>query len=518
MREDIESSISQLKKRLVESGIPDSYSYESISEALPKLSEERLAPVAGKALNSAVAREIREAHDRVLARLREKGMIKGARDDGGWNVQCPFEDAHTSGENLSECVYWPAHTGGFAERSFKCLHAHCNDRSRADFLAALSLNADDRLGRLTVVDVGDLFASDSVDPEFCIAPWIPLRQTTLLAGHGGLGKSYFALVLAAHIAVGRDFANLEVEQGRVLFVTLEDEPRLLRWRLLQIIDAYDIDRGELARNLTILDGTESFTPLLQVGESMNANAASTSAFDEVKRQAVGCRLVVIDNASDAFDANENVRRHVRLFVSNLTGIARDNNSAVLLLAHIDKSSAKYGASGESYSGSTAWHNSARSRLALDLDGEQLLIRHEKNNLGRCAEDLQLFRNRYGVPTLTESLGANAKRFIQRQRVLDLFLQAETANHSIPARIVPGNGSAMGALAQLAGCPKEFRSRSGKRDLATILIDLKSEGYIEDLNYRDGHRHEKTRLTLTVQGRSFISAGPSSLLHTPKSNR
>ncbi|MBF0153311.1 MAG: AAA family ATPase [Magnetococcales bacterium] len=35
--------------------------------------------------------------------------------------------------------------------------------------------------------------------------WIPCDEVTLLAGHGGAGKSYVAILIAIHVALGRDF-------------------------------------------------------------------------------------------------------------------------------------------------------------------------------------------------------------------------------------------------------------------------------------------------------------------------
>src|SRR5690606_11751074 len=60
-------------------------------------------------------------------------------------------------------------------------------------------------------------------------------------------------------------------------------------------------------------------------------------------------------------------------------------------------SARFGGNGNSYSGSTAWHNSARSRLALVAhdDGTVELI-HEKNNLGKTIAPIRLHWNDHGV--------------------------------------------------------------------------------------------------------------------------
>jgi hypothetical protein len=110
-------------------------------------------------------------------------------------------------------------------------------------------------------------------------------------------------------------------------------------------------------------------------------------------------LVVIDNASDAYDADENHRRSVRGFIRKLAEIARESGAAILLLAHIDKAAARNGASGNSYSGSTAWHNSVRSRLALiergpGLPGIELV--HEKANFGRRIDSILLRFDEHGV--------------------------------------------------------------------------------------------------------------------------
>ena len=106
--------------------------------------------------------------------------------------------------------------------------------------------------------------------------------------------------------------------------------------------------GTLARE-TVAPGVRVFGP--------------TRLYDEFRHAAAGATLIVVDNASDAYDGNENERRTVRQFVQLLAQIARENEAGVLLLAHIDKAAARDGGKRNSYSGSTAWHNSARSRFA-----------------------------------------------------------------------------------------------------------------------------------------------------------
>lgn len=82
--------------------------------------------------------------------------------------------------------------------------------------------------------------------------------------------------------------------------------------------------------------------------------------------------LIVDNASDTFDGNEIRRTEARGFVRGLRAPVRKQGGAVLLLAHIDKSAAKGFGGGGSYSGSTAWHNSARSRLVLKREPLRLV--------------------------------------------------------------------------------------------------------------------------------------------------
>ena len=112
-------------------------------------------------------------------------------------------------------------------------------------------------------------------------------------------------------------------------------------------------------------------------------------------------LVIIDNASDAYDDDEIKRARVRAFVRSLRRHIARPGRAVLLLAHINKASAIGGRNSgtEDYSGSTAWHNSARSRLSLIPDPNgTLAIEHLKANLGAKAEPVQM-EWREGVPVV-----------------------------------------------------------------------------------------------------------------------
>lgn len=243
-------------------------------------------------------------------------------------------------------------------------------------------------------------------PHF-VDRWIPQGEVTLLAGHGGGGKSYTALSIAVHVALGRPFGNLTTTQAPVLFYSGEDNSQVLRRRLARLCRALRVAPAELDGKLIMLDVSD-LDPALHREQRVESNGRKsivleTALLDSLARlvQQRGIGLTIIDNASDAYDDDEIKRARVRAFIRSLrTRLARPDR-AVLLLCHINKSSATNGksAGAEDYSGSTAWHNSVRSRLSLIPDGDNAArIEHLKANLGPKAGPVRL-QWVDGVPTV-----------------------------------------------------------------------------------------------------------------------
>ncbi|WIG56159.1 MAG: hypothetical protein OJF61_001947 [Rhodanobacteraceae bacterium] len=252
-------------------------------------------------------------------------------------------------------------------------------------------------GELALVDLHDLMQRDPPSARYVFEPIIPRRVTTLLGGHGGMGKSVLALILAAHAACGRQWGSFAAVQCHALYVSLEDDADTVRYRLRRIIEVYNLPAANVLDALQVLDGSDvDATLAMEVAFEGIHRVAQTAAMERVANVCKGAGLIVIDNASDAYGGNENDRRQVRTFIRALTQLARATDAGVLLLAHIDKSAARNGANGNSYSGSTAWHNSVRSRLALLSEESGISLTHEKAQFSKTAEAMRLAFVDHGV--------------------------------------------------------------------------------------------------------------------------
>lgn len=85
--------------------------------------------------------------DSVLLALNELGMVRSDEDGGKFRIDCPFADRHTMDGGDGETVYYLPHTNGYAMSHFKCLHAHCADRSDAEFMMALLARYTQQCGK-----------------------------------------------------------------------------------------------------------------------------------------------------------------------------------------------------------------------------------------------------------------------------------------------------------------------------------------------------------------------------------
>jgi RecA-family ATPase len=334
----------------------------------------------------------------------------------------------------------------------------------------------------------DAFADPFTPIAHFVDRWIPHNEVTLFAGHGGSGKSYVAMSLAIHVALGRPFCGLDTVAAPVLFFSGEDGAQVILRRFHSLCKALSVDPAELDGKLLLLDASDIDPALHREARGVTETKLLGALSELIAKRNIG--LVVVDNASDTFDDDEIKRARVRQFVRSLRSRIARPNRAVLLLAHVNKVSAISGreAGKEDYSGSTAWHNSVRSRLSLNVEKDENLmtIEHQKANLGPRAKPVRM-RWHDGVPlqdgTFTDAGAAAAAEYVSAERVrannaakgiLVLMVQDFNNRGETVTTSNTGGFSVWHLLSKRAGFPKSVKSAS---DLMDLLAELQAEGRI-----------------------------------------
>ena len=211
----------------------------------------------------------------------------------------------------------------------------------------------------------DIRAWNDIEPmpqQWLIPGCIPDRNVTLLTGQGGVGKTLIMQQLSVATVLGKDWFGMLPRFGPVLFITAEDDANTMHLRYHAIARAYGTTFNELADNglhLLSLAGRDAAMGIVD----HRGIVRPTDLWHTLVRtaQSIKPRWIGLDTAADIFLVNERDRAEVRQCISLLRGLALDLDTCVILLSHPSLTGIS---TGTGLSGSTAWHNSVRSRLYL----------------------------------------------------------------------------------------------------------------------------------------------------------
>lgn len=212
---------------------------------------------------------------------------------------------------------------------------------------------------LRIVPASDFAGKPVPEREWIVDGLIPAGNVTLLSGDGGVGKSLLALQLGVAMVTGTDWIGFNPEQGRVLYLSAEDDEDELHRRVFGIAETCGLRLPQLQDLLLApLAGEDAILAASKVREGgISPTALWAAVKDAVLREMP--RLVIVDTAADTFGGDEVNRAEVRSFLGLLRGLAIDTGATILLLSHPSIAGMS---SGSGISGSTAWNNSVRSRL------------------------------------------------------------------------------------------------------------------------------------------------------------
>jgi RecA-family ATPase len=312
------------------------------------------------------------------------------------------------------------------------IEEHKRERVREQFkVVEGSRRPDDRrdVARLTPFQFLDVIGwQDKPIPrrEWTVPDRIPAANVTLLSGDGGIGKTMLALHLAVAVTLGRDWLGRQPQTGPAVVICCEDSGDELHRRIDRIVTYCEAKFSDLADlHMLSLAGQDAVMGAPDRSDVIRP----TRLFEQVLE--AGCdirpKLIVIDNAADVFAGNENDRAHVRQFVNQLRGLAMQADAGVLMTSHPSLTGMS---TGTGLSGSTAWHNSVRSRLYFkkattekdeEPDPDMRVLETMKNNYGPNGETILLRWNSGLFVPINSGIGSLTKMAAE-QHTDDLFLK------------------------------------------------------------------------------------------------
>ena len=238
-------------------------------------------------------------------------------------------------------------------------------------------------GGLKITRPGEWYGKTAPAREWVVQDWLPKGKVTSLYGDGGLGKTLTAQMLATCLSVGGDWLGEKTEKCRVLAVLCEDDADEIHRRQEDINSHYVMDMKTWETEDTLgymcREGEDN---LLMTFDSQSIGTL-TEFWTNLRDAAVAQKadLIILDTLADIFGGNEVSRLEVRQFVQRaLLGLAQAIGGSVLFLAHPSQAGK---ASGQGFSGSTAWNNSVRSRWYLSAVDEDPLV-SGRNSLRRLS--------------------------------------------------------------------------------------------------------------------------------------
>ncbi len=294
--------------------------------------------------------------------------------------------------------------------------------------------------------------TEPLKQRWLAAARIPFSDLTLYSGNGGASKTETAVQLLVSVTAGLgDWLGCIVEKGPALFLSCEEPEANVRDRIERIcrhrhIDAYAIE--DLHLHFPDLEATWLATADRLGKVTKTALLLQVEAWIGRHRPI----LVIIDSIAAVFDGEAIARRQVRSFLAMLRKIARENETAIVLLDH---PSVRGMADGSGTANSVDWRNSVRAMLHLsDADKNDPDVRElevKKSNYGRAGEKIKLRWNGLTFVPATSAESSPYRAAAERD-VDELFLKLldKRIAQGRPVRPSTGRGS---APFELAGDPE-----------------------------------------------------------------
>ena len=173
----------------------------------------------------------------------------------------------------------------------------------------------------------DILTTDWPEPRWAIPKLTPIGLS-ILGGRAKLGKSWLALQIAYAVAAGGVALGQQVEQGAVLYLALEDNPRRLKERMQQ----QRWQPGLPVDFVTIGQFSTKIGNLYKGGAERLARRIAARNF----------RLVIIDTLARTIQGDQNDYQEMTAALTPLQETAHAQNCAIVAIDHHNKLAGLHG--------------------------------------------------------------------------------------------------------------------------------------------------------------------------------
>ncbi|MBT3447919.1 MAG: AAA family ATPase [Bacteroidetes Order II. Incertae sedis bacterium] len=192
---------------------------------------------------------------------------------------------------------------------------------------------------------------------------IPEGYMTILAAHGGVGKSFLALRLAVSACLGLPFLEQPTETKRVLYIDAELDEVEFQRRLNRVLSGMGLDNSVLKNRLWYI----------QLPGPITSSKTISTIKSHIRRLDIG--FSILDSLSIALGADATKQEVVSTAMKGL-----EEWGSLFALDHVSGSEARNAAFLASPFGSVFKYNQARSVLTLGkAEGGGIVMRSIKSN-------------------------------------------------------------------------------------------------------------------------------------------
>ena len=190
--------------------------------------------------------------------------------------------------------------------------------------------------------------------SYLIKNWLGRGQMSVVYGPSNVGKSFFALDMAACIAAGIEWQGAKVRGGPVLYLATEGG-NAFQSRCVALREEYDIKDAPLAVRpspIDLLRPEADLAALIQLCQSIEAECGEPIA------------MIVVDTLSRAMaGGDENGPTDMTSFIANLDALRDVTGAHIMIVHHSGKDTAK-GARGHS-----SLRAATDTEIELEIDGK-----------------------------------------------------------------------------------------------------------------------------------------------------